>query len=572
MTYELDRRRFLMLSAAGAVVLAGCGKTSKKAAGPTTTGAAQVGAATQAPLPRPTIRLAGGDQGFPSPFAYMRGPGYVQMSYLYDTLLWKDSTGAELPWLASSFTRAPDGLTYTFELRDNLRWHDGQPLTPDDVVFTFGYFAAQKLSPQVIVQPVPDIAGVEATGPHTVVFHLKNPVATFVQFGGAGAVPIVPRHIWSGIDNAAAAVDPKLLVGSGPYRLESYNRGDGSYAYAANDDYFLGKPFVRRIENRPVAAQPGAELTALAAGDLDAASASGVQPDALAQFRADKATYSILEETPGTSQLALYWNLAKGGALADVRFRQACARAIDRQDLVKRLFGGQGTPGNPGWIPPQNPFNVPVEQYGFDVARANRDLDAAGYRRPSPTDTRNGPEGNPLRFGLSVANPPPPAVEVLVAALKAIGVELVPQGLDTAAFNAKVIAGDVEVSLIGSGGMNSDLAPDYLRQVYSSKTKLTQHAQGYANAEVDDLAQRQLAATDDAERKKAVARIQELIAADLPLLPLYYPTSFNVVRTATFDQWYTTPGGVAGVIPTIANKAVFVTGLKTGTKVRPIKE
>jgi len=74
---------------------------------------------------------------------------------------------------------------------------------------------------------------------------------------------------------------------------------------------------------------------------------------------------------------------------------------------------------------------------------------------------------------------------------------------------------------------------------------------------------------DEAERKRIVARIQEIIARDVPLLPLFYPASFSIVRKATFDQWYITPGGVAGVIPTIANKQVFVTGLKTGVKVRP---
>ena len=130
---------------------------------------------------------------------------------------------------------------------------------------------------------------------------------------------------------------------------------------------------------------------------------------------------------------------------------------------------------------------------------------------------------------------------------------------------------DVELSLIGSGGMNSDLAPDYLRLVYNSKTRLAQHAQGYVNPEVDDLTQRQLATLDEGERKKIVARAQELIARDVPILPLLYPDSYTMFRKATFDQWYVTPGGVAGVVPTANNKQAFVTGTKTGTKVRATK-
>ncbi|MDP8930541.1 MAG: ABC transporter substrate-binding protein [Actinomycetota bacterium] len=556
----MDRRTFLTsaLGATGALALGSC----QQRGGPRAVDTAPAG--TPPPAPRPTLRLAGDDNGFPSPFAYQRGGGYVQMSYIYDTLLWKDASGELIPWLARDFQGSPDGLTYTFRLRDGITWHDGRPLTAEDVAFSFTYFAAQQLSPTVIVQPVPDIAEVRATDERTVQFRLRNPVATFLQFGGAGAVPIVPRHIWSSIQDAAKASDPQLLVGSGPYRLESYTPGEGAYLYSAYDDYFLGTPFVARIENRPV----GDELTALRAGELDQAGSSGVRPDALAPFR-DDPSFEILEAPTGVSTLSLYWNLSRGGALADVRFRRACALAIDRNDMVTRLFGGNGVRGNPGWIPPGNPFHVEVEQYAFDPAAANRLLDEAGFTRPGPAGARRGPNGQPLRFELLVAGRPPPAVELVVRALGAVGVELMPQALDTPTFNQRVIAGNTEMSLIGSGGMNSDLAPDYLRLVYSSQTKLTQHAQGYRNPEVDRLTQEQLQTLDESKRKEIVARIQHLVASDLPLLPLFYPDSFTVYRKEAFDQWYYTPGGVAGVIPTVNNRQVLVTGRQAGLEIRP---
>lgn len=107
---------------------------------------------------------------------------------------------------------------------------------------------------------------------------------------------------------------------------------------------------------------------------------------------------------------------------------------------------------------------------------------------------------------------------VLIAALKAIGVELRAEAVDTPTFNQRVIRGDSELSLIGSGGVNSDLAVDYLRLVYSSKATLTQKAQGYSNPEIDDLTQKQLNTVDEAERKRIVSRIQEIIARDVPLL------------------------------------------------------
>ena len=573
---QIDRRTFLAgaVAAGGALVLGGCGDDDGGGGATATT--TQRGDESMRPAPRPTLRLAGGDQGFPSPFAYTRGPGYIQMSYLYDTLLWKDSTGAVLPWLAASLPqRSADGRTYTFELRDNVRWHDGRPLTPADVAFSFRYFATQReagrLSQTIIVEPVPEITEVRETGPRSVEFQLSAPVATFLQFGGAGAVPIVPQHVWSQVDNASMATDPQVLVGSGPYRLESYSRGEGSYLYTANDDYFLGRPFVRRIENRPAGAGPAAELNPLMAGELDAGAASGVRPEALEPFRRD-AAFEVVEQPPGVSQTALNWNLAKPGPLADPRFRQACARAIDREDLVRRLFAGNGTAGNPGWIPPESPWHAPVEQYRFDVATADRLLDDAGYRRPSPDATRQTADGQPLRFGLLVTSPPAPVTEVVVNALRAVGVELQPQAVDMPTFNQRVNRGETDMYLINSGGMNSDLAPDYLRLVYNSGSRLTQRAFGYKNAEVDQLTQEQLNTLDEGERKRIVGRIQQLVAGDLPLLPLVYPDSFGIYRKAAFDQWYVTPGGVAGVVPTLYNKHVFVTGLRQGLEVRPIQE
>jgi ABC-type transport system substrate-binding protein len=89
----------------------------------------------------------------------------------------------------------------------------------------------------------------------------------------------------------------------------------------------------------------------------------------LAPFESDDA-YRIIVAPPGSAMDAPYWNLGRGGALADPAFRHAYAKAIDRQDIVERLFGGNGTPGNPGWMPPGNEFHVEVEQYPFHLEAA----------------------------------------------------------------------------------------------------------------------------------------------------------------------------------------------------------
>ena len=544
--HPMDRRTFLQGSAAavGAFYLGSCGGEEEQQA--------------QRAI---TLALAGEDVGLPSPFTYQRGPGYVQTSLIYDTLLWKDASGEYLPWIASGYEASEDGTMYTFTLRDGISWQDGRPLTAQDVAFTFGYFAehADEISPTVILVPVPQIEEVRATDRLTVQFRLSSPAWTFLQFGGAGAIPIVPRHIWSEIDNPARVSDVEVLVGSGPYRLESYEPGQGAYLYTAFDEHFLGRPVVRRIEYRPV----DDELSALAAGTIDQTGRPGLRPPALEPFR-QRPELEILEAPIGNFGFALYWNLDQGGALADVNFRRACALGIDREEMVRRLFGGNATVGNPGWIPEGNPFHVDVEQYPYNLEAANRMLDEAGYER-GPEGLRNDPDGEPLSFTLLINNARPmPAVELIVADLRELGVEVTPEAVDPPTFNQRVIMGETEMSVISFGGMNTDQEPDYVREVYSSRTQTTQHAQGYENEEFDQLAAEQLTTLDVSERMEIAARMQQIIASDLPLLPLVYPTFFLIANTEAFDGWYYTTGGVGGTVPSLVNKHALATGRETG--------
>lgn len=556
---QLRRRSFLIGSAgiAGAWALGACG--SDPAAGPGAGG--NGGAASRIEV----LRLSGGDVGFPSPFTYSRGGGYVHATKIYDTLVWKDRSGELLPWLAEGWERSQDAKTYTFTLRPDIRWHDGQPLTARDVAFTFDYFRNQTISPKVIIQPRPEIEEVVAVDDRTVEFRLAAPVAPFFGYGGVGSVLIVPEHIWSDIPDAGKANDPEVLVGSGPYRLESYSQGEGSYVYTANDDFFLGAPFVKRLEFRSV----NDDLEALAAGELDVATPSGVVPAVLEPFR-NNPELTVLDAPPGNFGSGLWWNLARGPVLGDVTFRRANALAIDRDDLVQRLYGGNGNPGNPGWIPRENPFHADVEQYEFDLDAAKRMLDEAGYRG-GPDGVRQGPDGTPLRFTMMITGRDSQLADLVVNALQAIGVEVTPQAVDKTTFTQRAINGEYEMAIIPFGGMNTDHAAGYLRQVYSAKTKTTQHAQGYDNPEVTRLCDLQINQIDREERMKTVAEIQRLVANDLPLLPLVYPSSFGVYRTAAFDQWYYTEGGVGSTVPAIHNKHMFITGRQTGLEIRPFK-
>jgi len=543
----LDRRRFLLatLAGAGALAVAGCASSG----GGRATG-------------RPTVRLAQGAFGFPSPFAAAGGIGYNQMSLLYDTLLWKDGSGQLLPWLAESMTLSDDHLTYSFQLRENLRWSDGRPLTPADVVFTFDYFAKQTLPPQLTIQAPAGVAKVTATGPKTVEITLDQPTVTFAEQVAASLV-IVPEHVWSPIRRAAEEQDLKVLVGSGAYRLDSFTGDGGPLLFLARDDYFLGRPYVGRLESNGV----GDAFVGLLAGANDVARGSGLRPDILAPFKGD-ARFGMVTQQGGSAS-ALYFNLNKGGALADPRFRKACAMAVDGKDLVDRLAAGRGQPGNPGFLSRGNPFYAEVPGVPFDVEGASRLLDGAGYL-PGGNGIRQGPDG-PLSFELLLSTGDVALAEVLAGSLKRIGVELRPKPVEVGPqlFGTKMFGG-YEIALLffpgpSAGGPNGD--PDVLRVLFSSKSppSLT-GATGYVNPAFDELAAKQRVTFDEGERKAVVAEMQMILAEDLPVVTLYYPEATMLFRKAVLDEWYYTPGSY----PTGQdNKQLFITGRKAGTEIRP---
>lgn len=551
---EMDRRRFLLggLGVAGGLVLASCGSSK---------GASPSGG-------RPTIRQdAGIGAGFPSPFGYQFGPaGYGVMINLYDTLLWTDQTGKFLPWLASSYQQSADGLTWTFQLRDNVRWSDGQPFTADDVVFTFEYYTAHQSTLAGATIGVPSIpVRAMAMGPQAVQIRLSQPLVTF-GWDVAASLPIAPKHVWSSVNDPRAVQDTKMLVGTGPYQLASYSAAETRYLLNARDDYFLGRPVVKSQPLAPVTDQ----LTGLLANTLDVGSTppAGVRPDALGPFRSDPA-YGMLA-VPASFTSTLRWNLKKGGALADVRFRRACLMAIDRKAMVGRLLGGLGTAGNPGYLYPSNPFYAPVtEQYAYDPAGARALLDRAGYKM-GPSGTRQAPDGTPLRFETLVVNTNPAAGELVASYLSAVGVRLVPKPTDTITFFGVIPAGNYEMAVGFDGGPVGD--PDLLRKTFASTaapTSFNASGSGYANPELDALAGQQQITVDPGARKQLVARMQEIIATDIPITALYYSTGYTVWRKSVFDVWETTPEGVDGGPSYNSDKHAFVFGAKTGLKGLP---
>jgi len=155
------------------------------------------------------------------------------------------------------------------------------------------------------------------------------------------------------------------------------------------------------------------------------------------------------------------------------------------------------------------------------------------------------------------------------------GVELRPQSVDLPTLFGRTQKGVDDIALTlypGPGGTSPAADPDTLRTFFSSRIRSRlQGALGWVDEEIDELAERQLVTADHADRQRMLARMQAIVARDLPALALYCPDVSHVFRRRVLDRWYVTPGGFAGGLPGVLNKHVLVTGRRTGLAIRRLE-
>lgn len=539
----------LGITAVASLVIASCGTTTKTEQN------------TDGPKPArvEAVRLAGSNIGYPSPFAYSKGPGLAQTFLMFDSLLWKDASGKILPWLATDWKRSPDGKEWKFTLRNDVKWQDGKPFTAEDVAFSFDYITKGAAKSALGVIGAVPVTEAVVTAPNEVVLRLDKPFAPFEE-AVAGRVPIVPKHVWSTVADPAKYRDPAALVGTGPYKLSSWDETAGTYDYAANDSYWLGPPNVKRVQFVPA---PN-ELLALQRGEIDIANVTQTPDEVLAPLQKDP-KYGLITAN-GEANTALHFNLSKGFPFDDKRFRQALAYTIDRNDLVKRILLGNGEAGSLGDVAPSSPWLAPgLPAYDQDISKAKALLDEVGLKDATADGVRDLPNGKPFTPELLITASQAKTGELIKEYLRAAGINLSIKSVDQTASDSATGEARFDLALVGYGAMGGD--PDWLRQRLSSKvpSKSFLRIPGYNNPEFEAAAAKQLVALDPAERMTQVQTMQRVVAEDVPLISLSLPTRTAVFTKATFANWYYTPAGVFGLYPYVLNKQVLATGKSSGS-------
>jgi peptide/nickel transport system substrate-binding protein len=527
----------LALLAAFSLLLGGCG-TKQVPSG----GAGQPAGGSAAA----ELKLPGGDWGLPSPFAfYPRGPGYLHLSFIYDTLTWKDDKGV-IPWLAEKWEMSPDAKTWTFTLRPDVRWQDGRPLTAKDVAFTFGYLKQHPVEWFNLEM----IQEVKATDERTVVFTLKSPYVPFLQ-QVAGNVPIIPEHIWSGVQDPRKESRAELLVGSGPYRLLSYDKSQGAYSYAANENFFRGAPRIKKLLFVPT----GDKVASLERGEVDF---TDLPASLLAKYKADPKlkVFSI----PAFWVLKLQFNVDRE-PFSNVKVRQAVAYALDREELVRRTVPGglEGAkPASPGFLPPDSSWHDPeaAKLYLPDMEKASALLREAGIFDRDKDGVAEDEKGRKMQFTLFTPQDYTREAEAVKLMLKEAGIACEVKALDIKTLDGIISGGQYDLAINGHGGIGGDPAI-VMGFGIARGGILTPGTPG--DPAYRELAQK-LLTTPDLEQRKAICRqMQQMYAQVLPCLPLYYPIWHYAYNPTVFDGWFfTAEGGISIGIPMPYNKLAFV--------------
>jgi peptide/nickel transport system substrate-binding protein len=456
---------------------------------------------------------------------------------LYDTLVTHHDTTADLvPSLAESWETSDDGLTWTFHLRRDVRFHDGSPFDAEAVVFSFERLL-QKEHPYVFEAGRPYQASfdmietVEAVDPHTVVFRLRTPSAVFLQnlamFPASIVSPTaVKKH------KEAYREHPS---GTGPFQLAKWNR-DQQLVLEAFPQHWRGGPSLKHViflANRESATrlQQMKRGTAHIADDLPPA-----ELDALAEQPG-----IVVQEQVGMNVAYLSLQTEKP-PLDRPDVRLAIAEAIDKEQFVRIVFAGHAVPAK---------TLVPPKMWGHHAKLIDHAVNVQQARQRMETAAREAGFSLPVKLTLSVMSQPRPYLQQPIAAasylkdaLKPIGIDVTVETRDVNQHFAYVTAGRHELALAGWSSDNSD--PDNFLYSLLDPDNIHEHGNNlsrYNNPEVHRLllaGQQEL----DAEKRLAIYHeVQEMVLDDVPVVPLSH-SEIRIAQQNTVKGYVLHPTGL----------------------------
>lgn len=435
----------------------------------------------------------------------------IVTAQIHEPLFVVDQDLEIVPWLAERLEQ-PDPSTYVITLRRGITFSNGEELTADDVKFTFDRLMdpATK-SPRAwrLTDALESSESIQVLDRYTVKVTLKQPFAPFLERLTQASCFILNREA---VERAGEAY-ARQPVGTGPFTLSEWRTGD-QVVLERNPAYWAGPARVDRVVFRPLP-DTQTRLAELESGGVDLA--LSVPADQLERLRAEGKVQVQTAETINVFYLG--FNTRKA-PLTSLPLRQAIAYAINRQEMLERLFGGIGRVAVSALSPTSWAFNPAVERYDYDPERARARLQAAG-----------GPPAEPLELAFNQAPELTQVAERIQAQLKEnLGLNVVLKPMEWGAFLEYIKSGNNHqmylLNWTGTVDPDSMLFPLF----HSKNFGGAGNRMFYQNERVDQLLTAAQRTVDQQERRQLYAEAQELIARDAPWVPLRHGVVSAAIR------------------------------------------
>ncbi|MGW5650915.1 ABC transporter substrate-binding protein [Streptomyces humi] len=495
-----------------------------------------------------------------SPFLATRLLSTSVQRLMYEYLTDYDPGDAHpVPGLATRWTASADKLTWTYTIRSDAKWSDGQKVTAQDAAWTFRKLMTDQAAATANGNFVTNFRSVTAPSPTELVVELKKPQATITALD----VPIVPEHIWKDVpDFSKFNNDTRFpVVGDGPFVLTDY-KADSYVRLRANKDFWRGAPKFDELVFRYYKDQDAA-VAALRKGEVSfVAGAPALTPAQASSLEGRKDIH--VNDAPGRRFYALATNpgaRAKNGrkfgdgdpSLLDERVRHALFLAVDRKTIVDKVFQGHAVEGQ-GYIPPRfaTYFWKPSagQALGYDPAKAARLLDQAGYRK-NADGRRVGKDGRPLNYRVlcHATDPNDKAVgQYLREWWAKLGIGMTLDCLDNV--TDPWLAGKYDLAFDG-WSVNPD--PDYVLSIHTcaalpATPKDTGPTDNFVcDRTYDDLYARQLAEYDPAKRATVVKQLESRLYDLGYMNVMAYPNAVEAYRTDQIASIETMPKAAGNI-------------------------
>jgi peptide/nickel transport system substrate-binding protein len=475
--------RVLGISVLASVLLAACGGGG---------GAVDVGGADEGQRGGTLVAAISGEPDQLDPHSTSAYASFQVLENVFDTLVEPDEQLQMQPALADSWETSEDGLTWTFDLRDDVTWHNGRDLVADDVVYSYNRIIDEELAN---AYRFASVESVTAPDEDTVEIQVSRPTPNLLaNIGAFKGMAIVAKE---NVEDGSITRNP---IGTGAFRFGSYSPGD-SLKLLRNEDYWGGEVPLDGVEYRFIS-EPTVALTNLQGGQVHWT--DNLPPQQVGSLR--DSDDIELETVPSND----YWYFAANQArkpFDDPRVRRAMAFGIDREQVTEAALFGLGTP-NQTAIPEDSFWHTDYAPYERDVDKAKQLLQEAGV--------------SDLTVEFMVTNEYPETVtaaQVIQSQLEDVGIDVKIRTLDFAAWLDQQGKGNFDVFLLGWLG-NIDPDDFYYAQ---HRTDANFNFQKYSDAEVDAALDAARAETDRDARKELYEEAVRQIVDDASYVYLYNP-------------------------------------------------